>query len=168
MASLLSTGPNANALAQLHDIHQPLPIGWWPLAPGWYVLVFLLVVFFVSVVFLGLRYHYHTRAKRQALRVLQRYEEEYLQQPNSQLTASRLSELLKRVALVYYPRTQVASLQGRAWIEFLNETGGDSDFNTVRELLIEMPYKPPEPCDLSPLFHVVSVWIKQRRGRCLN
>lgn len=160
--------PNANALMQLKDIHMPPPIGWWPLAPGWYLLSVMIILILFSIIFLGLRYHHNNRAKRQALRVLKRYHEEYLQQANSQLTAARLSELLKRVALVYYPRTRVASLQGQAWVDFLNATANHCDFNTVREHLIETPYQSPKPCDLSPLFAVIKQWITQRRGRCLS
>ena len=159
---------HADALAQLKDIHMPDPIGWWPLAPGWYVLAIVLLAMLLGFLYLVGYFYHHTRAKRQALRVLERYEKEHLRQDNSQLTAARLSELLKRVALVYYPRTRVASLQGQAWIEFLNETSRDCDFNSVRELLIDAPYQPTKSCDLVPLFNIVKVWIKQRRGRCLN
>ena len=29
----------ADSLAQLRDIQLPEPISWWPLAPGWWVLI---------------------------------------------------------------------------------------------------------------------------------
>ena len=32
-------------LAQLRDIHLPEPILWWPLAPGWWVLIVLYFIF---------------------------------------------------------------------------------------------------------------------------
>jgi hypothetical protein len=31
----------ADSLAQLRDIQLPEPISWWPLAPGWWVLIIL-------------------------------------------------------------------------------------------------------------------------------
>jgi hypothetical protein len=158
----------ATALAQLKDIHMPASIGWWPLAPGWYLLGLLIILIVLSVFLGGLRYYHQNRAKRQALSVLERYQKDYLNHANSQLTAARLSELLKRVALVYYPRTRVASLQGQAWVDFLNATASHCDFTVVREHLINTPYQPPKSCDLTALFDLVKLWIKQRRGRCLN
>jgi hypothetical protein len=82
--------------------------------------------------------------------------------------AARISELLKRVALVYFPRSRVASLQGEAWIDFLSHTGKKLDFNAVRDELIEAPYQPNSSCDLNLLFKISRLWITQRRGSCLN
>jgi hypothetical protein len=128
------------------------------------------VVTFILLGIIGFAIHYviNSRAKRQALRVLESYKEAYLKRPNTQLTSARISELLKRVALVYYPREQVASLVGDEWIAFLNETGRQLDFNLVSVLLVECPYRPSTEHDLLPLFHLAQQWIKQRSGRCLK
>ena len=159
---------NKPDLAQLRDIHLPDAIGYWPLAPGFYILGVCVCAVILGVGFLLIRHIINGRSKRQALRVLQTYHQDHLKQPNSQLSAARISELLKRVALVYYPRERVASLQGDAWIDFLNQTAHNIDFTQVRTLLIECPFQPPQPCDLLPLFDRTKLWIKQRRGRCLN
>jgi type II secretory pathway pseudopilin PulG len=112
---------NSNQLAQLKDIHLPEPIGWWPLALGWYILIGLLLIALLGSLVWIYRYYQQGRAKRQALRMLKDYVQRYQQDNNHQLMSARLSELLRRVALAYFPRSQVASLEGEAWIAFLNQ-----------------------------------------------
>ena len=159
----------AKELSQLRDIHLPEPIGWWPPAPGWYFLaILILVALIVAIIFLT-RHYLNGRARRQALRLLETYQQQYLEHHiNHQLIAARLSELLKRVALVYFPREKVASLQGESWIAFLNDTGKGLNFNAVQRELLELPYQSEVACDFQPLFGLVRTWIRQRRGQCLN
>lgn len=162
------TSPTAEELAQLRDIHLPDAIGWWPLAPGWYVLAIVLIVALVTVIFYLGRYYLNGRARRQALHLLATYQQQYQCDANGQLSAARVSELLKRVALVYFPREKVASLQGDSWITFLNTTSKGLDFNGVRTELLEIPYQSTMTADLHQLFITARAWISQRRGTCLN
>lgn len=158
----------AAELAQLKDIHLPQAIGWWPPAPGWYIVFALLILLSVFVVYTFYKRAVYARPKKQALALLQTYEQHYSQQKNSQLTSARISELLRRVALVYYPRAKVASLHGQQWVDFLNQTCKHIDFNSVQSLLIEAPFKMPQNSDLKPLFTKAQQWIKQRKRPCLN
>lgn len=158
----------AQKLANLRDIHLPESIGWWPLAPGWYVLALLLIVLLIVIIFFVSRYYINGRARRHALRLLTHYMQEYQHNRNSQLNAARISELLKRVALVYFPRKDVASLNGAEWIAFLNDTSKGLDFNRVRTELLEIPYQPIIKHNLLPLFEMARAWISQRRGPCSN
>jgi len=64
------------------------------------------------------RQHKNARAKKQALQLLDSYKVQYEQDKNAQLMSSRISELLKQVALVYFPRSEVASLHGESCCEF--------------------------------------------------
>jgi hypothetical protein len=168
MASRLATSPAAPELAQLRDIHLPAPIGWWPPAAGWYLLTLIIVVMLFAAIFFIRRHYINGRAKRHALRLLASYQQQYQQDHNSQLCAARVSELLKRVALVYFPRSNVASLQGDEWILFLTNTSKGLRFETVRTALLDIPYQPTASHDLSSLLKFVRTWISQRRGRCLN
>lgn len=168
MASNPAISPQAQELAQLRDIHLPDPIGWWPLAPGWYLLSLFVIAMLVTAIIFVIRYYKNGRAKRQALRLLETYRQQYQQDTNSQLTAARISELLKRVALVYFPRSKVASLQGESWILFLNHTAKGLHFENVRIELLDAPYQPTISLDLNLLFEMTRSWINQRRGPCLN
>lgn len=161
------------ALAQLKDIHLPEAIGLWPLAPGWYLLG-LLVIGIVTIIAYSIRTRQKLgQPKREALRQLAKFKHLYEQDGNSPLAAARISELLKRVALVYFPRQRVASLQGLSWVGFLTDTGKNLNFEQVQNDLLALPYYPVEHeasknADLSTLFTLSSMWIKQRRKPCLN
>ncbi|MDP3704425.1 MAG: DUF4381 domain-containing protein [Legionellaceae bacterium] len=174
--------PNVPELAHLHDIHLPTPIHWWPLAPGWYLVIGLIMLIGLSLMYVTYRRYAYGQARRQALQALTDCESKHQHNPNSQRSTAAVSELLKRVALAYYPREQVAGLQGDAWLIFLNNTVSSRrtiidmgkkntttpedpkiNFNQVRNELLEYPYQPPQPCDLEPLFRLVRTWIKHQR-----
>ena len=153
-------------LAKLHDIHLPAPIGWWPLAPGWYFLLLLGLILIALDIYFIRRQYIHGQAKRQALKLLEMYEQTYRREQNSQASSMKVSELLRRVALVYFPREEVASLQGEAWLEFLNKTSKGIDFTKLRHYLLDIPYQPATDIDLQPLFQSAKAWIKQRGAPC--
>ena len=156
---------NASELDKLRDVHLPLPLDWWAIAPGWYALGFMILVILISLTYLVRRYFIQSRPKRHALQLLTKYQKE---NANSQLSCALISELLKRVALAYYPRSEVAGLQGEAWLDFLNRTGNGVDFNPVRTQLLERPYQPPHPDDLQKIYECARMWIKIRKRPCLN
>ena len=157
-----------DALAQLKDIHLPASVGWWPLAPGWYILLGFLFVLIGFIALVSYRRYLNARAKKQAFVLLQSYITQYEKDRNTQLASARISELLKRVALVYFSREEVASIHGQEWVNFLNETSKGLDFKAVKSMLLDSPYRPSEPINLAPLITLAELWIKQRRGPCSN
>lgn len=159
---------DTQALAKLRDIQLPEPIGWWPMAPGWYVLSVLALFCLILIAYCLNRYYANSRCKREALLLLVSYEQEYRRTGNSQQTSMKVSELLRRVALVYFPRTMIASLQDKAWLAFLNKTAKAVDFNLASECLLQAPYQRGTTIDLKPLFINAERWIRQRRKRCSN
>lgn len=158
----------ADALTQLKDIHLPAQVGWWPLAPGWYAVLLLLFIAVITITYKLYKRQMNARPKKQALLLLHTYVTQYEQDHNAQLASARISELLKRVALVYYPRAQVASIYGEAWITFLNQTSTGIDFQPVRSMLLETPFQSGAQVHLKPLIRRAELWIKQRRVPCLN
>lgn len=158
----------ADPLAQLKDIHLPEPISWWPLAIGWYGLMVLIFLLIFAIAYLMHKRHINALAKNKALELLKTYKEQYQKDNNAQLTSARISELLRRVALVYYPRAQVASIHGEDWVEFLNQTSKGVNFKPVKEMLLDSPFKTAETINLKPLITRAELWIKQRGVPCLN
>lgn len=161
----MNTAPN---LDQLRDIHLPEWVGYWPLAWGWECLMGLSIFLLIVFAYLGLRWYYQARAKREALRLLVLCETTYRQEPNVQKTCAQIDELLKRVALVYFPREQVAHLHGESWLAFLKNSSHQLDVVAVRDALLLYPYqRHTQDVELGSLFEFARVWIKQRRKPCL-
>lgn len=161
---------NSDPLHALRDIHLPLDIGWWPLAPGWYVLIALTFIVCVAICYWVYCWRNHGLAKREALVILDKYRQNYEKAGvGTQQTTAYIAELLKRVALAYYPRNAVAGLHGQAWIDFLNKTGKNNlDFTPVSVMLLELPFKADQPINIKPLFTRAALWIKQRGVPCLH
>lgn len=128
----------------LRDLHLPDPVSWWPLAPGWWLLIALALAGVAVLVRAWQRARSRNAARRQALRVLEARVAEYGRHGNAVRLGSELSELLRRTMLAYAPRADVAGLTGEAWLAWLDRglerpafAAGDGRH------LIEWPYRDP-------------------------
>ncbi|MCA0404506.1 MAG: DUF4381 domain-containing protein [Proteobacteria bacterium] len=156
---------NANPLANLRDIHLPETVGFWPFAFGWYILFLLLLSLILFFVYRRYQYQRKIRAQVEALKLLKIYEQQYLSEKNSPKTAMQISELLRRVALAYYPREQVAGINGEAWLRFLQENSKKADLSALSNYLLHLPYMQEQQIDLTPLFNKAKLWIEERGQR---
>jgi hypothetical protein len=129
----------------LRDLHLPQPVGWWPLAPGWWLLLALLLV---ALGYVGLRVYrrwQHNAPRRHALKELARAEAEYLQHRNAVELGKNLSALLRRGMLAYAPRAEIAGLTGVAWLEWLDRGMPLPYFQTEGgKSLLRLPYRRPD------------------------
>lgn len=116
-------------LAQLKDIKIPAPISWWPLAPGWNILMALLL----AMIILSVVVIYKAKAKKKCLTTLQsEIANLYDQYSNdSHQYAQRLSPLLKRIALLRFTPSEINALHGKTWEDFLNKHSRSKSFDTL-------------------------------------
>ncbi|MDH3546898.1 MAG: DUF4381 domain-containing protein, partial [Gammaproteobacteria bacterium] len=61
----------------LRDLHLPAEIGWWPLAPGWWLVITLALIGIVLLARRALAARKLGAARRYALRELERFATEY-------------------------------------------------------------------------------------------
>jgi hypothetical protein len=104
--------PQPPDLSKLHDFVQPPPPSWMPHTIGWYVLFALLAAAILFFAVRALHRWWKNRYRRDALR-------EIYAAP-----LTELSEILKRTALITWPREKVASLTGQQWLDFLADSSG--------------------------------------------
>ena len=135
---------NESALP-LRDLHLPDAVGWWPLAPGWWLLIALFVA---GLGYLGWRWFRAWRLnapRRYALRELTAIEAAYLEHRNPVALGKQLSELLRRGMLAYAPRSEMAGLTGEAWLSWLDRGMPLPYFLTEGgKSLLSLPYRNPD------------------------
>ncbi|WP_088331995.1 DUF4381 domain-containing protein [Lacimicrobium sp. SS2-24] len=150
---------NTPATAQLRDIHLPETVGWWPPAPGWWLLALFLIVIVILIARWQLRAYRYRCAIRQALQELEQISAE---QPN---WPQHLNSLLKRLALSYFPREQTASLHQQQWLDFLVERlpkAKQSDFADRYQLLLNSLYqRQPSELDIKLYKTLAKDWIRR-------
>ncbi|RYD65708.1 MAG: DUF4381 domain-containing protein [Verrucomicrobiaceae bacterium] len=142
------------SLDRLHDLVVPPPVPWWPPTTGWAI---VLVALGLAVVGLLLKAFMKWQADR--------YRREALSQLDDPATKpSEWSALLKRTALVVWPREEVAGLTGKEWLAFLDRTAGMSAFSTGSGKSIEsIAFDPKAGESAGDLKVVVREWIQRHR-----
>jgi hypothetical protein len=150
-------------LQQLRDIHLPAPIGWWPPAPGWWMLLALLIAIIVGSIFWTTKYRQKNRYRRLALQQLHALRAS--EQHDSIALEQSVNRLLKQTALAAYPRQRVAALNGADWLIFLDSGLKQPRFSEPALRALATTYQ-AEPQAVSPevLFGAAEYWI--RRHRC--
>lgn len=156
-----------SVVQQLHDIHLPSPVSMWPLAIGWWLL-FISLVLMLFIAWKGYAYWMQKRIQRLFLRQCQLIKQQYEQDQNATLALQSLNFLLKKAALHFYPREQVAALHGETWLDFLQKTSKHLDIQSVRELFGESIYQKQVHLDIRSGFVMVKHWIEQQRKPCMN
>lgn len=151
----------------LKDIHLPNAIGWWPPAPGWWLLLIACLALMGGGLWLYRRIKRKTALKTARLLLAQLRN----QTGSEPLTNVReLSALLRRVAISRDPRSQVAHLHGAAWLAFLDQDLSDAPFSTgIGRCLADVHYRPAVPADLDieALFALSERWLQQQgKRRC--
>jgi hypothetical protein len=146
-------------MSSLEEVELPERVSFTPETIGWYLLAGALVLL---LLWLGWRFWKRWQAdayRREALRELGEIE----------TAPERLPELLKRVALVAYPRAEVAELSGDAWLGFLDGTLGSTDFTSgAGSILPDLAYDSAavtgmSEADSNDLFGLARRWIRGHR-----
>ncbi len=128
----------------LRDLHLPEAISWWPLAPGWWVVIGIALVGIGFLIRAWLRTRAHSAARRYALRQLDAIVQQYDEHKDPIAFGAKLSELLRRTMLAYAPRLDVAGLTGDEWLRWLDQDLAQPVFsNGPGRHILDLPYRNP-------------------------
>lgn len=146
----------------LKDIHLPTVIGFWPPAAGWWLLLAGMGLLLCLAYWLIRRLRRRSAFKA-ASKILMDLRGK--KQEDRLATLTELSALLRRVAISAAPRTDVASLNGAAWLAYLDQGLDDQPFsNGAGRCLAQAPYRPmpPTAAELEALLSLCERWLKQQ------
>jgi len=147
----------------LRDIHGLDSIPWWPLASGYWLILFALIVVFLLVRTWLRRYDWRVDARQAFFR---------LKHQHNRLTHKELvaefSELLRRVAMARYGREACAGLHGQAWLKWLEAHDPKAfPWTDAGKTLLTLPYAPSDVNVavnteyMSALFRALRCWIDE-------
>jgi len=153
--------PERPLLSILHDIYTPDGVSWWPLAPGWWLLLVLglgLIIFFL------LRWRRGNSLQREARAELKRIRHEFQGHQQQNRLSMEINILLRRVALTRAPRSLVAGLMGIEWLKFLDQRGGAGEFSHgAGQVLGVAPYARDTEVDAEALLQLAEQWIRSKQ-----
>jgi hypothetical protein len=140
-------------LSNLRDLALPPEVSYWPPAPGWWIVVAASLATLAILTAMAVHHHRRNAYRREALRLLDGVQ------------PTELSALLKRAALARWPRAEVASLSGAAWLAFLDRTGRMSAFVAGPGRSIEaMAFGADVPAsDVEAARSVARTWLRRHR-----
>jgi hypothetical protein len=130
MSDSQATPLTDTSLDRLHDLSLPQEFGWWPLAPGWYVVALVLAITALTLFFRWLRHHRMNAYRRYALQELSTLND-----------SASIAELLRRTALVVTSRSVIANLTGSEWLGWLASQSSTPMSDSVRNQLTEGIYR---------------------------
>ncbi|QDV22501.1 DUF4381 domain-containing protein [Aureliella helgolandensis] len=141
------------SLDLLHDIVVPPTVSWWPLTPGWYVLL--------SVFAVGATYAFYRSWKQWHANAYRRVA---LQELASADSVAAISELLRRTALKVAPRAEVAYQTGYHWPDWMAARAAEPMSASCRQQLADGGYSSANnTSELGELKAYAARWIQFHR-----
>lgn len=158
--------PDSSPLDQLADIHLPDGVSWWPLAPGWWILLALLVSAIIGFFIWRHRQqqnHYRVIAQQELSAIYAHYQ----QANNAAEYLHAVSVLLRRTALTAYPHSFNASIKGKEWLNWLDSvcpTLNEKFSGELGQSLLTSAYQKNPQINASGLHQLSSQWINLHRN----
>ncbi|MBF0219623.1 MAG: DUF4381 domain-containing protein [Gammaproteobacteria bacterium] len=145
----------------LRDIHLPEAVAWWPIAPGWWMLLAGLILLGLLLL-LWRRYRRRRQVRRAAWRSLKEIERNFREQGDKQQLLANLSILLRRLALSHASRTESAAVVGDQWLSLLDKVHQEMPYSRgIGYLLAQGPYQRQCDYDARQLLNLVRKTVKR-------
>ncbi len=157
--------PRAELLAKMHDVIAPAPIGAWPPAIGWWILLLIAVSICLAVTYLLITVIQNRKYRKLALAEIS------LINANTELSEQEkilhALHVLKRTFFTAYPNSRVTSagIYGAQWIKLLNSCVNKPLFDEQIEASLEgLLYAPTSTeFDVDKFITSSKRWIRRHR-----
>lgn len=149
-----------DVLSQLNDIVVPNAVGWWPPSQTLVGLIVGLGGILIGISWYLWKQRRLNRYRSQAMGLLNTALAQ-AQTPHQKIQIT--NQLLKQVAITHYGRSQVAALNGQAWVDFLKKTALYIDQPAALVTFVSAHYQPDSQLsesDLTACLDYAAKWIK--------
>ncbi|MEQ9544924.1 MAG: DUF4381 domain-containing protein [Marinobacter sp.] len=149
-------------LSQLRDIHLPQTGGFWPPAPGWWILFALILALLVAIaVFI------HRKQRKNRWLTIARRELNQLAQHASPKPAwfAQLNTLLKQCARERYPEERPEAMSGSRWADFLLKTspGDQLASRSIVEAMVNSSWQPEASASPKQVLKFARSWLEGQK-----
>jgi Ca-activated chloride channel family protein len=161
-----SATPN-DPVAGLIDIPLPQAVSFWPATWTSRIAVALLIIGLITAVIWYMRRWYGNRYRRAALAELDGIVHSPTAESDPVSTIDRMALLVRRTALVVFPREKIAPLNGAAWLDFLDRSYAGHEFSQGAGRALGLaPYAPRSVAagEVPPIADLVRQWIRTHHG----
>ncbi len=151
-----------NSLADLKDIHLPAPVSAFPLAPGWYIVLAIMLLVLVLLILWQLRRASKQYKLKQVLILLAQIEAKtQASEPEArEEVLPEISILLKRVAREKFSELHPQNLFAEKWLQFLDHSGKTTEFTSGAGRVLLDVYKRQSLENPQELFALVKNWLR--------
>ncbi|RDH43960.1 DUF4381 domain-containing protein [Zooshikella ganghwensis] len=150
------------ALSELKPIHEPPPISWWPLSPGWWILAVMAIAVIIFCGWHLFRYWQRFQHKRRLLAELDKIWQHYQQHQATSTYLHQANQYLKQTLLQTQSRANIASLSGQQWLKILDQASHSKAFTEgVGQALGVTSYQPNPLCNTEHLHALLINWTKK-------
>lgn len=145
----------------LRDIKLPSEPGFWPLAPGWWVVIAVLTVL---LIWLCIKWFQHLRKKRRWQDIdqqLSTIEFNFKKHQNKRKLLADLSEFLRRFVKFQLQDDHAVTLTGEPWVNYLNQLQEDKLFAPYSTVLSEGVFQHNPDFQTKGLLETTRAFIKR-------
>lgn len=153
--------PEMSALP-LRDIKLPAEPGFWPLAPGWWVLILATLA---VTVWLGIKWYKYRQKKRRWMEIdqqLSKIEFDFRQSQDRQKLLTEVSTFLRRFVKYQLHHDRATSLSGHEWIDYLSQFKNSDSFAPFESALTVGVFQADCEYDANRLLQTTRLFIKQQ------
>lgn len=145
----------------LRDIHLPAEPSFWPLAPGWWVLLLLAVTVVAWLAYRSCLRWQKSRRLDNLLKQLEAVLAKHRSRGNKTQLLQELSLFLRRFEKFDQGQDQAAALNGEQWIKHLNSRHQDRPFTPFTSLLTNDIYLPQADFEVQDLTKVIKKHLQR-------
>ncbi len=156
-----------DSIPSLGQFIEPAPVSFSLNAPGWNVVAVTLILSLLTTG-IGIIIHYRkNRYRRKALKQINKEQQRLATEKKYIELLYVTNSIIKKITIRQHGRQQVASLQSKEWLDFLNNQCNKVIFNTTDKNLLTHLYlvdnNQPDEKETMDFVSKAKQWIKQHR-----